>query len=357
MTDKVFSPGEVLTAADVNNYLLNRTGSGNAIINGAFEINQRNFTSTTTYGAFGFDRWVLTGFDGTSTYSSQAFTLGSAPVSGYEAANFARIISTGQTLTTARTSLTQAIENVRTLAGQTVTVSFFAKAATGTPSVAVELNQSFGTGGSPSGGVATLVGKVALSTSFERYSVTATLPSIAGKTIGTNLNSQVQLNLFLSAGSNLNARTGSLGIQSNTFDIWGVQVEAGSVATPFKRNANSLQGELAACQRYYFRSSASGAFTYFGLAYTSSATVGDATIQLPVTMRVPPTSVESGNLAFGLPSNNLLYALSSITLNPVLSNTNCLAINYAVATTTANVLGRLFGNNNTSAFIGCSAEL
>ena len=45
----------------------------NKLINADFAINQRAFTSTTTTGAFGFDRWLLTTTDGTSTYSAQTF--------------------------------------------------------------------------------------------------------------------------------------------------------------------------------------------------------------------------------------------------------------------------------------------
>jgi hypothetical protein len=255
MTDKVFSPGEVLTAADVNDYLLNKTGSGNAIINGAFEINQRGFTSTTTSSTFGFDRWPMIASDGTSTYSAQTFTPGAAPEAGYEAANFARLVSTGQTATNAQTSLRQSIEDVRTFAGQAVTVSFWAKAATGTPKVAIELGQVFGSGGSTA--VTKYFGQATLSTSWQRFTLTTTLDGLTGKTIGTGSN--LTLIMFTSAGTDFNARTGSLGIQSNTFDIWGVQVEAGSIATPFRRNANSLQGELAACQRYYQQSYSTGA--------------------------------------------------------------------------------------------------
>jgi hypothetical protein len=244
MTEKVFSPGEVLTAADVNNYLLNRTGSGNAIINGAFEINQRGFTSTTA-GGYGFDRWLTSIVGGTVTYSSQAFTPGTAPEAGYEASNFARIVTSGQSAADDFAILRQFIEGVRTFANQTVTVSFWARAGSGTPGIYVDLSQVFGSGGSEALNI--FAGQATLNTTFTRYSFTVNVPTISGKTIGPN--DHLRVNFFLSAGSNI--RASALGIQNNTFDIWGVQVEAGSVATPFRRNANSLQGELAACQRYY----------------------------------------------------------------------------------------------------------
>ena len=292
----------------------NLAGSGNTIINGAFEINQRSFSSTTSSNTYGFDRWKLDTSGGT-TYSAQTFTTGAAPVSGYEAKNYARLVTTGQSGASVFSIFRQFVEDVRTYAGQTVTISFWAKAASGTPKLAVEFTQSFGSGGSPSSAVDSYAGNVTLSTSWQRYSVTYTLPSIAGKTIGTaDATSYLLTSLWVSAGTDFNARTGSIGIQSNTFDIWGVQLEAGAVATPFRRNANSLQGELAACQRYYYRTVALGNNAPLGYGAAQLAGTTRYYINVPVPLRAFPTALEwTGNgadyqqntLSLGATKNNL----------------------------------------------------
>ncbi len=234
-------------------YQENYAAGKNKFINGDFRINQRAFTSTTaTASTYGFDRWITSSSDGTVTFSAQTFTPGTAPVSGYEAINFLRAATTGQTLASANTQIHQRVEDVRTFAGQTITISFWAKAASGTPKIAVEVSQAFGTGGSPSSTVNTYAGQVTTSTSWARYSVTVSVPSISGKTIGTDSNSSsLPIRFHTSAGSDLNARTGSLGIQNATIDIWGIQAEDGSVATAFQTATGTIQGETSACQRYY----------------------------------------------------------------------------------------------------------
>jgi hypothetical protein len=286
---------------DIDTFLAGGVGFAagkNKIINGDFSINQRAFTSMTASATLGFDRWLQQVSDGTVTYSAQTFTAGTAPVTGYEGINFARQASTGQTLSTATSILVQRIEDVRTFANQSVTVSFWAKAS-GTPKVAVEFQQFFGTGGSAS--VNTYGGQVTLSTSWQRYSVTFTgasiLPTMAGKTITSD--SSLRLNLWTSAGSNFNARTGSIGIQTATIDFWGVQVESGLTASPFQTATGTLQGELAACQRYYAKSYAQATApatnsSANGLFFAQSgATVANtdyfANVPLPVTMRANPT--------------------------------------------------------------------
>jgi hypothetical protein len=144
------------------------------------------------------------------------------------------------------------VEDVRTFAGQTVTLSFWAKANTGTPFVAATIYQAFGTGGSTGAYNYASVKKLAITTSWARYSFTIPLASLSGKTIGTGSSNEIYI--WTSAGPSYDTQTDSMGIQSTTIDIWGVQLEAGAVATPFTTATGTLAGELAACQRYYEKS-------------------------------------------------------------------------------------------------------
>jgi hypothetical protein len=262
-------------------------GFRNLLINGNFSINQRVFTSTTTQGAFGFDRWYQINNDGTTTYSAQTFTVGNA-ISGQESKNHARMVTTGQTSTGAYSILVQKIEGVRSLAGQTAIISFWAKAASGTPKISIEFEQHFGTGGSPSSTVQTYVGQSTISTSWVRYQLSVVVPSISGKTIGSNNDDSLSFNMWFSGGSTFNSRNGSLGIQSNTFDIWGVQVEANYQLTPFEQRPYGV--ELALCQRYYYRRSQIGGYNFIeGMGMGVNFNNGVfASFQNPVEMRSAP---------------------------------------------------------------------
>lgn len=335
----------------------------NKIINGDFRINQRNFTSTTTSGTYGFDRFFANAVDGTTTYSAQTFTPGTAPVAGYEGVNFARIASTGQTLASAQSNLRQHIENARTFAGQTVTVSFWAKAATATPNVAIELQQYFGSGGSPSTTVSYNLGKVTLSTSWQRFSASIALSSLSGVTFGTNNDSSLLLILWTSAGSNFNSRTGTLGIQTATIDFWGVQVEYGSKATPFQTaSGGSLQGELAMCQRYYWRkkSNATYAYVWVGQGTTRSTTRTILGVDFPVNMRSAPTINTSGTFLVAAGTGNV--TVTGFSINQIWEGGEGgyrgMAVNADVASgLTAGYATFCYANNDANAFAEWSAEL
>ena len=259
----VLAIADVYTQAQVNSGFIPQTtnlfAGKNKIINGNFAINQRNFTSNTTNGAYNFDRFLQANSGGTTTVTPQTFTAGAAPVAGYEAKNFVRIVTASQSAAGDYALYGQKIEDVRTLAGQTATVSFWAKASTGTPKIGVTLDQYFGTGGSASPTVVNTVATQTITTSWVRYSFTITVPSISGAAIGTDNNSSLSLYIVTSTGATLVAAGyPNTGIQNATIDIWGVQVEAGSTATAFQTATGTLQGELAACQRYYEKS---GVFT------------------------------------------------------------------------------------------------
>jgi len=235
------------------------------------------------------------------------------------------------------------------LAGQTVTVSFWAKGTN--PTTAGSLNvtviQSFGDGGSPSSLVIQNFGSFVLTANWTRYSLTATVPSIAGKTIGTVGND----NLSFGFGQGANTSTDAW-----TLDLWGVQVEAGSTASPFQTATGTIQGELAACQRYYYRETAtSSAFTWFGnTGFASSGTNIFVPFRPPVTMRIPASALDYSNLALSDGATNLTVTSASLDSNFTNSTQ---AVNFVVSSASQFRPYSIRANNSTSAYLGFNAEL
>jgi hypothetical protein len=210
----------------------------NKIINGNFDVWQRGTSfSVTTTATYTTDRWVVQ-FDGsgaTRTISQQAFTPGQTSVP-YEPTYFLRFAQSVAGSGGANNVLAQKVESVRTLAGQTATLSFYAK-ADANRSVQLNLTQVFGSGGSPSSSVYSTYSTAALTSSWAKYVFTWTLPSIAGKTLGTNNDDSLTVQFFLPINATF------------TIDVAQVQLEAGSAATPFE--VRPYAAELALCQRYY----------------------------------------------------------------------------------------------------------
>jgi len=356
-----YANGDVFSASDINdtNGTINLIGqtnnfyaAKNKIINGDFRFNQRSFTSNTTTGSYNFDRFLQQNSGGTFTVTPQTFTAGTAPVTGYESINFLRGITATQSAAGDYAIFSQRVEDVRTFANSTAVVSFWAKANTGTPKIGIELSQNFGSGGSPSTAVSTPLGAVTLTTSWARYSVSVTVPSVSGKTIGTTANtSYLELNLWTSSGATNATRASSIGIQNFTADVWGIQLESGSTATAFQTATGNISGELAACQRYYFRSNNGGnAYARYGIGRASSSTNIEAPIYVPVAMRISPTSVDFSTLTTTTANN-----ISAIALNQ--PTTNVAFIDCTASSLTTGQAVVLMGNNSTGAYLGFSAEL
>jgi len=238
----------------------------NKLINGNFDIWQRDTSfavagaaSNTVYNADRYVYWAYAhgGTSAAGTISRQAFTLGQTDVPN-EPTYFWRMANStaGASLgVNSYHQLRQSMEDVRTLAGRTASFSFYARSTIGSKKIVVELAQYFGTGGSPSSIVSGFGYKeFTLTTSWQKCILeNVSIPSISGKTLGTNNDSVLWLDIFFQAGSGFDARLGQTGGfawggTGNT-DIAQVQVEEGSAATEFDQR--HIAQELALCQRYY----------------------------------------------------------------------------------------------------------
>jgi hypothetical protein len=318
-------------------YQANFAAGKNKIINGDFGVWQRGTSFSTTVDMFSADRFFIQK-NNTNTISQQTFTPGTAPVAGYEGQYFLRYART--TVASGTDYFYQRIEDVRTLAGTTATFSFWAKADTAISIGSIEIDQMFGSGGSSTVSVVA-TNAFSVTTSWVRYSYTVSIASIAGKTIGT--------------GSHLRPRINFTGAAA-TFDTWGWQLEAGNTATAFQTATGTLQGELAACQRYYYRTGGDSTVNPITMGIISAATTAQAYISVPVTMRIPPTSVEFSTLKVSGGAMGAT-AVSAITLNQVGKTTIDLTVTCSGASFTNGAACIVQGNGSTSNYLGLSAEL
>jgi hypothetical protein len=330
--------------SNINNEISLRPVSHNYIINGAFDVWQRgtSFSNPAT-SDFLADRWLVV-YDGsgaTRTLSRQAFTPADLNATGFGEGQFfiryAQTAGTGGTFNQLRTRM----EDVRTLAGQTATISFWAKAATEvTTPLAPGILQNFGSGGGAST-TQSFGSAITIGTTWQRFTATATIPSISGRTIGSGNYLEFIIRLPLNN-------------TTFTIDIWGVQLEAGSVATPFKRHAPSVGLERIACRRFARRYDASAAaFARFGVGRVDGA--NDCQIPFPewAEMRDYPNSI-----TFSSASDFLLEDASgggATVTNLTISQRSAIAA--ITSTAPANGIGLLRANGSTGAFIIVSSEL
>jgi hypothetical protein len=285
-------------------------GFRNRIINGGMVIDQRNAGASinnSTLGVYSVDRWAI--FGPTSARFSVQQNAGSVtPPSGFRNYLGATSLAATSLGSTDDYLVYQRIEGFNTAdlgfgaaGASSVTLSFWVRSSlTGTFGGALQnaiLDRSY-----------VFSYAISAANTWEYKTVT-----IAGDTTGTwNTTNGLGIGVSFSLGSgtgksttagswvngNLNGVTGGVsvvGTNGATWQITGVQLEAGSVATPFEQR--DYGRELIMCQRYfcktYSTNTSPATVTNTGSIYTVSVSTGTGTTaagwDFPVEMRADPT--------------------------------------------------------------------
>ena len=231
-----------MALSKVNPNLITQGPSGrkNLIINGGFDVAQRgtSFTGTQIYT---LDRWYMDESGSTTTLTQETHTLGQTDVPDNPKYYLKMNTTTGAN----NCRIEQNIEGVHHAAGQSATLSFWAKGVNPAGgNYNINMNQLFGTGGSPSTETSVSLGTFTVTSSWVKKSFTVTLASISGKTLGTTLGTDhLKLQILQPDGDS--------GSAAWNLNISNIQFELGSVATDFEHR--SYGEELRLCQRYFYR--------------------------------------------------------------------------------------------------------
>jgi hypothetical protein len=302
----------------------------NFAINGGFDIWQRGTSTTSTSAAYTcadrFATWISSGtgtIERVTANIPETFSYGIKYTSS-GASGRGRLYYTLETLDTQK------------LAGQTVTLSFYVSGTVGKTFI-VALLQSATVDNSFTGSYTSIGSQtVTLTATSTRYQATYTIPTTA-KTI------QIQL---ANVSTDLFANT-------ENYTLTGVQLEVGSIATGFSRAGGTIQGELAACQRYYVRTSGS-TYTRHGIALASSTTAATVIASIPVTMRTDP-SIAYSNTAYW---NGTTFSANTGSASAIQGTNRLVYFDLSVASgLTAGSSYQILNNNNAAGFLEFSAEL
>jgi hypothetical protein len=284
--------------------------TGNAIINGAFDIWQRGTTFTAS--GYGPDRWYLE----TNTFSLTRQSSNPPLGSRY----YSRVTATGSI---SYCNHIQVIETQNTAQywGKTITIS--AKVRRNS-AMNVGINLTLQKNSTVDAGVAAAGwANIAVSTI-----------SNANITTGTGVNDWS--NVVLTANIPNDGTANTLKVifgetvamtSGQTWDLANVQLEAGAVATPFRRNGENMQAELAACQRYYYRLNAQGIASRFASGIFVNTTQWNGLFYMPVPMRAMPSvsGVGSGNVyvsdgAFGWGTRSVVSSINRFDITSPANN-------------------------------------
>lgn len=303
----------------------------NYFINGGMDFWQRGTTFTGSSGSVLnlADRWKS--FDISSTSRS-------TDVPAEQGFQYSISLSAAAGGSYPRLQYRMPSEEAAFLAGKTVTFSFWARNVTGTASFFAE--QQFPTTANSFDGSTTNLGGTTFATagnfssSWQKYTWTTTVHS----TTATN---GMTFHLVRDPSS------------ASTTLITGLKMELGNQATPFTRAGVTLAGELAACQRYYWRFGGENVYQFFGNGLAPSASGVYFFINNPVTMRTGPTLLEFAGLAAYDGPNAI--TVSNIVLDRPTRNGAFLFA--TVSNTTQHRPYMLTTNNNANGYLAFSAEL
>jgi hypothetical protein len=317
----------------------------NKVINGGMNIWQRGTSMAGTTTGFSADRWQSYRGVAGSTFSRQT---------GPEGIQYCIRVQrdSGNTSTSAIT-LFQNFETANSipLAGKTVTLSFYARAGANYSRAGSNLQVQLITGtgvdqnGPVSGytGSSTRINELAtLTTSWQRFTYSATL-----------LSSATEMAIVFNF-----VPVGTAGAD-DYYEITGVQLEASSVATEFATATGTIQGELAACQRYFRRISAAGGASLLVApsAVTANASQAGAGIILTTSMRTTPTLSVSAVGHFSLSDGGTAFTSTAISIATGQSSPDTIFLNVSNSGGMTQYRAFRLEANTTSATMDFNAEL
>jgi hypothetical protein len=359
-----YADGDVFSASDINDTngtinlfqtsTLSSSSGKNFVINGGYDIWQRG-TSGTANGSsagagYNADRWQNAAVGNAITVSRQATSdTTNLPFIQY----CARVQRNSGQTGTGIFYHTQSIETINSipLVGKIVTVSFYARKGANYSSASSALGFQLQTGTGTDQNIFGMTGagfainsSATLTTTWQRFTFT-TASAIA--------TSVTELGLVFSY-----TPSGTAGA-ADYYEVTGVQMELGSYATTFARNGATIQGELSACQRYYQRYNTLVAYGSLGITAGAVNSVTTYAYRPLITqMRAAATSIDYGGNLNLVTANDVGTAVTSMTLASAETNTQALGIYINVASgLTTNNFYKVNGSNDTTAYIGCSAEL
>ena len=267
----------------------------NPVINGGMDIWQRGTSFTYAGGVtYTADRWCQQSNTSNNRSVSRQTVSDSTNLPNIQYS--ARLQRTAGNTSTDFLAVGTSIETINSIpfAGKTVTLTFYARAGANYSAASSQMNVSlaWGTGTDQNYITTGFTGQTdpvyqqntTLTTIWQRFAFTAAIGSTA-----TEMAIRLSTNAFVgTAGAN------------DWIEVTGVQIDLGtytaSTAPTFRRSGGTIQGELAACQRYFSKSYnqnvfADGVSTTEGTAQSFAATTSalfNAT-PFPVTMRTSPT--------------------------------------------------------------------